>query len=444
VTGIEDVERTIFDRYDTVLHELTHQVHGVLTADQSRAIQELYRQAKERDDRTRDGFLSRYAGGSVWEYFAEGANALKSPRRDAYDPREIVGERLTALDPDLERLVREYFAISDVSASYPVAYVNAGYDRLERGEVEPAVAFCEKALARDPDEETALQALVYGLSLRKDERTAEAAGTALRAHPASGQVATTASEALWHTGTSLEACIAQLQRARNAVRPEDRYLVDLALGRYFWIQGDAAMSRAAYDSALAYQSDNPEALWGKASALALAADWDSSFALYDQAVRLRTGVVGLRTDYARDLLHAGRREEAEAQLREAGLLDAEDPMAEALRGWSAMVAGDWNGARAHLDRALELGPWNDTARILMTWTRGPDGSPMERNEEMRRSLREEMKRKTSPDYVYRPKLAQWRSVHEFPAVERRLLEEGPYVHPPGAGGSGRTGRNEGR
>ena len=33
VTGIEDVERTIFDRYNTVLHELTHQVHGVLTAD---------------------------------------------------------------------------------------------------------------------------------------------------------------------------------------------------------------------------------------------------------------------------------------------------------------------------------------------------------------------------------------------------------------------------
>jgi len=52
VTGIEDVERTIFDRYNTVLHELTHQVHGVMPADDAREIQEHYRRAKERDDRT--------------------------------------------------------------------------------------------------------------------------------------------------------------------------------------------------------------------------------------------------------------------------------------------------------------------------------------------------------------------------------------------------------
>ena len=81
VTGIEDVERTIFDRYNTVLHELTHQVHGVMPADDAREIQEHYRRAKERDDETHDAYLSRYAGGSVYEYFAEGANALES--RDA-------------------------------------------------------------------------------------------------------------------------------------------------------------------------------------------------------------------------------------------------------------------------------------------------------------------------------------------------------------------------
>ena len=99
VTGIEDVERSIFDRYNTVLHELSHQVHGILTADQWREIQALYNRAKQRDAATRQGFLSRYAGGSVWEYFAEGANALDSPRRDAYDGREIVRERLQAHGP---------------------------------------------------------------------------------------------------------------------------------------------------------------------------------------------------------------------------------------------------------------------------------------------------------------------------------------------------------
>ncbi|HEY1089885.1 MAG TPA: tetratricopeptide repeat protein, partial [Burkholderiaceae bacterium] len=130
VTGIEDVERSVFDRYNTVLHELTHQVHGVLTAEQSREIQELYRRAKERDvaakSTGRSAFLSRYAGGSVWEYFAEGANSFESPRRDAFDHREIVRERLVEMDPELQALVRRLFTLKDTRASLPVALVGAG------------------------------------------------------------------------------------------------------------------------------------------------------------------------------------------------------------------------------------------------------------------------------------------------------------------------------
>jgi len=79
----------------------------VLTTDQSREIQELYRKAKERDDVTRDSFLSRYAGGSVFEYFAEGANALESPRRDGYDPREVVRD-LNAYFTEMETAIRAH------------------------------------------------------------------------------------------------------------------------------------------------------------------------------------------------------------------------------------------------------------------------------------------------------------------------------------------------
>src|SRR6185503_17162742 len=141
VTGIEDVERTVFDRYNTVLHELTHQVHNVLPADENREIQELYRRAKERDDQTHDAYLSRYAGGSVQEYFAEGANSYESPMRDAYDPREVVRERLDKRDPELRKLVEHFFARTDVSSSYPIAYAAGGDDRVERGHVDEALPF---------------------------------------------------------------------------------------------------------------------------------------------------------------------------------------------------------------------------------------------------------------------------------------------------------------
>jgi tetratricopeptide (TPR) repeat protein len=423
VTGVEDVERTIFDQYNTVLHELTHQVHSVLTANQSREIQDYYIRAKERDERTKNGFLSRYAGGSVYEYFAEGANALESPRRDAYDTREVVRDRLDAIDPDLRTLVEKFFAQTDMSASYPVAYVNAGLDRQERGQLVPAIEFYEKALQRSPDEETALQWFTYALSLKGDSQKAVAAAErALETHPTSGAVVTTSAEALWHSGRGLGSAVTLLTEARPRVRSEDRYLIDLGLGRYHWIAGDAAASITAYDSALVYQSDNPEALWGRAGALALAKRWDESFKLYQEAVRLRTGVVDLRCDYARDLLVAGRVEAAKTQLDEALLLEAEHPVAEALRGWAALSEGRNDAAAEHLRKSLEWGQWSDLTRILMARAALARGDAAGAASALA-PVRERIASNTPPQYVYREKLSTWRSVHELPAVERAMLEE---------------------
>ncbi|MEO6463440.1 MAG: tetratricopeptide repeat protein, partial [Candidatus Eisenbacteria bacterium] len=199
VTGLEDVERTVFDRYDTVVHELTHQVHAILPADDGRAIQELYRKAKERDDTTHDAYLSRYAGGSVYEYFAEGANALVSPKRDAWDPREVVRERLEVMDPDLLRGVEVYLARSDVSGSYPVAYAAGGDDRVGRGRVEEALPLYQKALARAPGNETAMVAYANALLLGGRAAAAESVATrAIAAHPASGPARLALAAARWH------------------------------------------------------------------------------------------------------------------------------------------------------------------------------------------------------------------------------------------------------
>ena len=85
-------------------------------------------------------------------------------------------------------------------------------------------------------------------------------------------------------------------------------------------------------------------------------------ALYDKAVRERTGVVELRNDFARDLLLAGRTRDAVAQLDEARLIDEENPTAEALRAWAALESGDTAAARKHVAQALAWGPWSDLAR----------------------------------------------------------------------------------
>ena len=423
ITGIEDVERTIFDRYDTVLHEMTHQVHGVLTYDQSREILELYRRTKERDELDHDSFLSRYAGGAVEEYLAEGANALYSPDRDAYDPRDVVRSRLVKKDPDLKALVERLMAQTDVSASYPVAYTNAGDDFVYRGRVDEALPYYEKALALKPDEESALLSYARALDLgNRGPEMIAAAERAVDAHPTSGAVVAQAAEALWHGGRGLDSALTLARDRRPGVRAEDRWLVDLEISRLAWTRGDAAKALAAADSVLARQSDSPGGLRARAAALALAERWDEAFAEYDRAVRLRTGIVDLRCDYAFDLIRAGRFEEAGRQLDEARLLDEKDPTAEALRALGALRQKDPVAAKTRAWQALEWGPWSDLARIVLGASQRAIGLG-DMAAATWAPVRERIARDAPLEWIYRRDLATWVPTHQLPAVERSLLQE---------------------
>ncbi|RTL39435.1 MAG: tetratricopeptide repeat protein [Burkholderiales bacterium] len=426
VTGIEDVERSIFDKYNTVLHELTHQVHGVLTADQSREIEALYQQAKLRDaasaDKSRAGFLSRYAGGSVWEYFAEGANAEASPRRDAYDGREIVRERLIAMDPALRTAVQRFFALRDTRASLPVALVNAGQQKLEDGQLDAARPLFSRALALAPTDERALAAQLYVAAIEGQAPAAQALATrALAAHPRSGTVRVGVADALWHAGRPVATeVLPALMQGRDTLQGEDRFRVDLALADHHRRLGDVPQALAAYDAVLAYQGDQPEALWGRAATLALASRWDEAFAQYDAVLRLRTGLVPLRRDYAIDLLRAGRVEAARAQVKEALLLDPIDPDLLALRAWLALAGGDATTARRDSAEALQRGAWSDLAVIVHAAALRALGQA-EAAQALLAPLRERIASGTPPRYVYRPEKSGWFSVHELPASERRVM-----------------------
>ena len=423
VTGIEDVEQTIFDKYNTVLHELTHQVHQVLTANQAREIQEHYRRAKEREVATRNAFLSRYASGTVWEYFAEGVNALASPQRDDYDPREEVLQRLQKIDPDLLGLVTRYVALTDVKANLPIAYLNAGNDQLGKGNLDTAMVKFERAREAAPRDETVLVGALNGLAIKGDRaEVVKTAQIALALFPASGDVHTGAAEALWHIGRPLSAIVPRLAAVQPKIVAGDRHKVDLALAEYYRRLGDVRRATRAYDLALGYQSDNPEALSGKAATLALVAKWDEAFPLYERAIRLRTGVVDLRADYARDLLRAGRLEQARMQLDAARLLDPTDPTILALDGWFALLIGDPQGALTKSTAALDSAGWNDVARLI----KGSALKALGRKQDARaalKPLRDRIARNASPSYVYRASAATWISVHELPAVERRLLAD---------------------
>src|SRR5262249_36421683 len=150
--------------------------------------------------------------------------------------------------------------------------------------------------------------------------------------------------------------------------------------------------------------------------------FDDAFKLYDAAVRVRTGNVDLRCDYARDLLLAGRTAEAERQLDEAKLLDAENPIAEALRAGVTYTSGDTAPARQQVRRARVWGSWRALARLVQRAIARRAGDQAGA-EKAWAPVRQRIAKGTPPGYVFRPKLATWQQVHTLPAVERRLLEK---------------------
>ena len=421
VTGIEDVERTVLWRYNTVLHELSHQVHAVLTADRKRAIQELYRRAKDRDEETHAAFMSRYAGGSVFEYFAEGANALESPRRDAFDTREVVKERLEAKDPALKALVLDLMHRASVDSCYAVGFANQGDDLIERGKALDAIGAYQKALARSPEDEIALGALIYALEVADSAHSALArAERETKDNPSSANLCIRYAYTEWEGGRGLGVALETLENGRTKVREEERYLVDLELGRLWWVAGQPEKSRKAYARVLDYQSDNPEGLWGLASADALGSRWNEAFARFDEAVRHRTGVVELRSDYARELLRAGRLDAAEEQIKAALLLDPDDPEALALQGWWLLESGKAEDAKTNVDRAIAAAPWCDLALIVRARIQSKEGNEQAARETLS-PLLSRIEQKASPEYVYRVKWGRYDLVHTLPEVERKLI-----------------------
>ncbi|MFH1679983.1 MAG: tetratricopeptide repeat protein [Candidatus Eisenbacteria bacterium] len=421
VTGIEDVERSIHRKYNTLLHELTHQVHYVLTPDEKRLIQETYRAAKEKEHAGEKRFLSRYQGSSVWEYFAEGMNSYQSPRSGPYDVREVVRERLAEIDPDLEFLIEKVVADTAVARYYAPALVAAAYDRIENGRPGEAFDLLEKALARSPEDEGGLCALSYTHLLLGDPgKAVRAAGNAIKEHENAPGPWLENARAVFHESGSYSDQIAILIRAREKVESSQRYLIELALGRAYLGRGDLEKAKESFGWVLRYQEDNPEALWGIAAAEGLASDTAEANAFFVRAIRGRSGVAELRADYARFLVRHGRFEEAEKQIREARLIEPRSADAEAAAGLLAIYLEDWLEARRRLADALAFAPHSDLATILLahTWIATGDA---DHAEEILRPVLDAVEKEAPPEIIYLERKGEYRAIHTYPAEERWLL-----------------------
>ncbi len=426
VTGIEDVEGTLQGGYNTVIHELTHQVHGVLTADLGREIQDLYRNARARMDSGKEAFVSLYQASSVYEYLAEGVNSIYTPRRDRFDTREILRERLEARDPDLIAEIHKLMGLTDVDRFYAVAYGNAGDDRLERGLANESVEYYKKALARDSSSEEAPARLSNAYSvLGRGEEAVAAVKKAAGERPASAGLQLQLISAEYVRTGDRKTQIGSLQRARAGVDSREHYLVDNSLGHALLDDGELDPARASADSLLAYQSDSPEGLELRGELEAAAGRPDSSRAYFERALRVRSGWLGLRVAYASTLLERPGRtasdvEEASRQIEAARQVDPRDPRVAMLDGWLLLAKGKADSAEVALQKVSKENDWLDLARILQARARAERGDRAEAAA-LVSGIESRLKTPAPLRFLYNPRQGSYEQVGELGWIERAQM-----------------------
>ena len=431
VTGVEDVERSIFASYNTVLHELTHQVHGVFPPADAERVRAAYRAARDREDGGKPTFMSRYQQSSVWEYFAEGANAYYSPRRDAYDTREIVRERLLERDTTLAGLIVYYAKGPNVRECYSVGFVNASENAIENQKMNDALAATNKAYARDPHGENVLSELSRIYSYQDRDTLAIAyAESLVTLYPRKGDSYVEKSSAQFLGSGNDTASVDILSRALSVVDSTERNAVRQALGNALLYLGRNKEAAEQYRAILAEVSDDPNARWGLGTALGDAGEFTKSDSAFQQALSRRSGIIELRLDYARMLLKAGKLDEAGKQIEEAQILSPGDAQVLTMKGWYTAQRGENELALGMLDRAVELAPDLRLAAVLRIHVLANTPPPRRKPPVMRHftpgleaAMMVEAEHTDRPQWMFLPRKTGYVASHVWPQFQRELLHE---------------------
>lgn len=365
VTGAEDVERTVLGRYNTVLHELTHQVHGVFPPTELRGVETDYANAKARQAAGVDAFVSRYQASSVYEYFAEGMNSFSTPRRDAYDTRDITFERIVARDTALVHLIDHYTHVHDVTSYYAPALTASAANDLSDGKPNDAIRKLDAAMQRGAHDEATLTTMATAQLYNSAPGEARRVGAqATTEYPQSADAAVAEADAAYLQDGDLASSLEILTRAATRITGDDHFKIDLALAQTNLKAGYLDDAIGCAQRARTRQADDPTALWLIGEAEALAGRIDSARAAFRAALAVRSGIVDLRLAYAGALLRGGDLAAADSQIAEATLLAPELYTVKTYTAWSDYTHGHAIEAGKALHDIVRNSSWFDTAILL--------------------------------------------------------------------------------
>ncbi|MBK6767279.1 MAG: hypothetical protein IPG71_13595 [bacterium] len=320
-----------------------------------------------------------------------------------------------ALDPTLVELLKYYMAAPNLEACYPVGFVNAANNEVELGNLAGALDYARQGEARDPHSESVLACLSQVSSLADEDSLAVGYARDLTArYPAkAGSYSQLASAQLFTDGDFASAREV-LSAGLSATSGSERTDLQRELSGMQVSSGKFAEAVVNYRDVLSEQGTDDGALQGYAEALFWSGDTTGADSMYRVALLRRSGMAGLRLEYARLLLLTGRWADAAAQLAEAELLKPGDGRVAVHRAWLAAAQGDSSDQRELVELALRT--YRDDA--LVQAIAANLVAPQSKQALVKRAQRE------TPRWVYNEMESTFEARSYWDAPTLRLLQDG--------------------
>jgi Tfp pilus assembly protein PilF len=366
VTGIEDVERMIYHRYNTIIHEMTHQVHGLLTLDEKEAIENLYLKAKEAEAKGEKRFISRYQKASVWEYLAEGVNAAVSPKRNKYDSREITLERLQKMDPQLLDYVKKFFSPPNIEPYFAVGLSNALYDRMESADTLAMLQIIAEAKEKGYQSYEMEMASAFALLLLEGPDSVEKQITGLlEKYPLHQQAYQTAFITLTMKQSSPLPLLDTLEKRIGAMTLRQEIESRLLLAQKRLEETNDSLAVEEAKKALKLDETVEAAHWILGNGYSALGDSNAAIYHFEKAISYQNGVIELRADYLEHLIKFSMLKKATQQLEELYSLNRSHYRTQRSEALLNLALGDTAKACIALNHALEDNPYDLRSRLLL-------------------------------------------------------------------------------
>ncbi len=258
---------------------------------------------------------------------------------------------------DLEGAMAKFREAVEADPEFAPAFTGIATVAMEQGDYQEAATAAERAVTLDPESYRALQLRYDAYRNMGDEKMAAVAAKALKqAGDISEATAQTFREAIEAANAgNLEIAKARFRQALD-LDPELVAAYSNLAQIYMW-EGDAERAAAMADEVLRRRPDDVPALKIRYQALHRMGDDDAAKSILEEIVSADPEwATSVLFDDAQQLFNANQFEEARTVFEQILTVQPDHPESHYLAGLCCNSSGDFEGAKLHLTRFIELAP----------------------------------------------------------------------------------------